>query len=107
MKFYELADEEFRIAVFEKLNELQENWKRQLKKIIKKHTHTNSGAEDFNEWNEKSNRAHLQWTEQMEDRIGDFEDRNFEISHLEENKGKKCREETSKWSMGFHQKNKY
>lgn len=34
VKFYELADEEFRIAVFEKLNELQENWKRQLKKII-------------------------------------------------------------------------
>lgn len=46
--------------------------------------------------------------EQIEDRRSESEDRNFEMTLLEENKEKKWKEQReSTWSMGFLSKNKY
>ena len=66
-KICDLPDKEFKIAVWTKLNELQENIERQFNEIWKtiheqnekfskeiktiKKKQTNSGVEEYNEWN--------------------------------------------------------
>lgn len=50
-------------------------------------------AEEFNEWNKKCHKEHLQWSEQTEDRRSELEDRNFEITLLEAKKKRERKKE--------------
>ena len=101
MEICNLPNEEFKIAVLGRLNELQEDTEGQFNKIkktihkqnqnfnkereYKKEPNRNSGAKEYNEWNFKNDIALTSEWNQAKEKIYKLEDRNFAIIQSEDN----------------------